>query len=35
MKLPRLSPAWTPCVLLSPFVVLFLVFGLFPLAFSL
>jgi len=35
MKLPRLSPAWTPYVLLSPFVVLFLVFGMFPLAFSL
>jgi multiple sugar transport system permease protein len=35
MKLPRLSPQWTPYVLLSPFVILFLVFGLFPLAFSL
>ena len=38
MKLPdalRLSPRWTPYVLLSPFVVLFLVFGVFPLAFSL
>jgi multiple sugar transport system permease protein len=35
VKLPRLSPAWTPYVLLSPFVVLFLVFGMFPLAFSL
>jgi multiple sugar transport system permease protein len=38
MKLPaslRLSPEWAPYVLLSPFVVLFLVFGLFPLAFSL
>ncbi len=35
MKLPRLSPRWTPYVLLSPFVVLFLVFGLFPLGFSL
>lgn len=35
MKLPRLSPAWTPYVLLSPFVILFLVFGMFPLAFSL
>jgi multiple sugar transport system permease protein len=38
MKLPaalRLSPRWAPYVLLSPFVVLFLVFGLFPLAFSL
>ena len=38
MKLPaalRLSPAWTPYVLLSPFVILFAVFGVFPLAFSL
>lgn len=35
MKLPRLSPEWTPYVLLSPFVVLFLVFGMFPLGFSL
>ena len=38
MKLPaglRLSPEWTPYVLLSPFVVLFAVFGVFPLAFSL
>ena len=38
MKLPaalRLSPEWTPYVLLSPFVILFLVFGVFPLAFSL
>ncbi len=35
MKLPRLSPKWTPYVLLSPFVILFLVFGMFPLAFSL
>jgi len=37
MKLPaklRLSPRWTPFVLLSPFVILFLVFGLFPLGFS-
>ena len=31
----RISPALTPYVLLSPFVGLFLVFGLFPLAFSL
>ncbi len=31
----RLSPEWTPYVLLSPFVILFLVFGLFPLLFSL
>ena len=38
MPLPaalRLSPRWTPYVLLSPFVVLFMVFGLFPLGFSL
>jgi multiple sugar transport system permease protein len=38
MKLPaswRLSPELTPYVLLSPFVILFLVFGMFPLAFSL
>ena len=38
MKLPsflRLSPTWTPYVLLSPFVVLFAVFGVFPLIFSL
>jgi len=38
MKLPaalRLSPAVAPYVLLGPFVALFLVFGLFPLGFSL
>ena len=38
MKLPkalRLSPEWAPYVFLSPFVVLFFVFGLFPLGFSL
>ena len=38
MKLPaalRLSPEWAPYVLLSPFVVLFGVFGVFPLLFSL
>ncbi len=38
MKLPaalRLSPVWAPYVFLSPFVLLFAVFGLFPLAFSL
>ena len=38
MKLPadlRLSPAWAPYVLLSPFVLLFAVFGVFPLGFSL
>jgi multiple sugar transport system permease protein len=38
MKLPaalRLSPEWTPYVLLSPFVILFAVFGVFPLVFSL
>jgi multiple sugar transport system permease protein len=31
----RLAPHWTPYVLLAPFLLLFLVFGLFPLAFSL
>ena len=38
MKLPkrlRLSPEWTPYVLLSPFLILFFVFGMFPLGFSL
>ena len=38
MKLPaalRISPQLTPYLLLSPFVILFLVFGMFPLAFSL
>ena len=38
MRLPnalRLSPEWTPYVLLSPFLVLFAVFGVFPLLFSL
>lgn len=38
MKLPsalRLSPTWAPYALLSPFFALFLVFGTFPLAFSL
>ena len=38
MKLPdalRLSPAWAPYVLISPFLILFGVFGVFPLAFSL
>ena len=38
MRLPiflRLSPAVTPYMLLSPFVILFFVFGMFPLAFSL
>ena len=37
MKLPeflRLSPAMAPYLLLSPFVILFRVFGIFPLAFS-
>ena len=38
MKLPfalRLSPIWAPYVFLSPFVILFAVFGIFPLLFSL
>lgn len=34
-KLPRLSPRWAPYLLISPFLVLFAVFGVFPLAFSL
>lgn len=33
--LPRLSPEWAPYVFLSPFVLLFVVFGIFPLTFSL
>ncbi len=38
MKLPaflRLPPRWAPYVFLAPFVLLFLIFGMFPLAFSL
>jgi len=35
LPLPRLSPRWAPYALLAPFLLLFLVFGLFPLAFSL
>jgi multiple sugar transport system permease protein len=38
MKLPvslRLSPRWAPYVFISPFLLLFAVFGLFPLGFSL
>jgi multiple sugar transport system permease protein len=38
MRLPtslRLSPRWAPYVFLSPFLLLFVVFGLFPLLFSL
>jgi multiple sugar transport system permease protein len=38
MKLPAalaLSPRWAPYVLISPFLLLFLIFGLFPLLFSL
>jgi multiple sugar transport system permease protein len=38
MKLPaalRLSPEWAPYVFISPFLILFAVFGVFPLAFSL
>jgi multiple sugar transport system permease protein len=34
MKAPMLSLGWAPYVLLTPFVLLFLVFGLFPLGFS-
>lgn len=33
--LPRLSPTWAPYVFISPFFLLFAVFGFFPLAFSL
>lgn len=33
--LPKLSPTWAPYVFISPFLVLFMVFGLFPLLFSL
>ena len=32
---PRLSPRWAPYVLISPFLLLFAVFGVFPLLFSL
>ena len=38
MRIPnalRLSPRWAPYVLISPFLVLFAVFGIFPLCFSL
>ncbi|MFZ5548626.1 MAG: carbohydrate ABC transporter permease [Pseudomonadota bacterium] len=35
MKLPQLSPRWAPYALLAPFLVLFVVFGIFPLLFSL
>jgi len=38
MRLPpslRLSPRWAPYVLISPFLVLFAIFGVFPLGFSL
>jgi len=34
-RLPRLSPRWAPYVFISPFLVLFAVFGIFPLLFSL
>lgn len=33
--LPKLSPTWAPYLFISPFLVLFLIFGLFPLLFSL
>lgn len=32
---PKLSPTWAPYVFISPFLLLFMVFGLFPLLFSL
>lgn len=34
-RLPRLSPRWAPYVFVSPFLILFAVFGVFPLLFSL
>jgi multiple sugar transport system permease protein len=34
-RMPRLPQAWAPYVFVSPFLILFLVFGLFPLLFSL
>jgi multiple sugar transport system permease protein len=34
-RLPRLSPRWAPYVFISPFLILFAVFGVFPLLFSL
>lgn len=35
MPLPRLSPRWAPYLFISPFLLLFAVFGVYPLAFSL
>jgi multiple sugar transport system permease protein len=35
LRLPALSPRWAPYVFVSPFLVLFAVFGVFPLLFSL
>jgi multiple sugar transport system permease protein len=35
MRLPRIPPRWAPYVLISPFLALFVLFGLFPLLFSL
>jgi multiple sugar transport system permease protein len=35
LRLPPLSPRWAPYVFISPFLLLFAVFGLFPLLFSL
>jgi multiple sugar transport system permease protein len=35
LRLPRLSPRWAPYVLISPFLLLFAGFGVFPLLFSL
>jgi len=35
LRLPRLSPRWAPYVFVSPFLILFAVFGVFPLLFSL
>lgn len=35
LRMPRLSPRWAPYVFISPFLLLFAVFGIFPLVFSL
>jgi multiple sugar transport system permease protein len=35
LRLPRLSPRWAPYLFVSPFLILFAVFGVFPLLFSL
>ena len=35
LRIPSIPPRWAPYVLISPFLVLFAVFGAFPLLFSL